>query len=37
MAFFAYVTVAGFLYFGPIGLLPVGWWMWSRELERRNV
>jgi len=34
--FFSYVAVAGLLYFGPIGLAPLGWWVWSYQLERRN-
>lgn len=34
--FFTYIIVAGFLYFGPIGLVPLGWWVWSHVLERRH-
>lgn len=34
--FFAYIAVAGLLYFGPIGLTPLGWWVWSQQLERRH-
>ena len=35
--FFTYITAAGFLYFGPIGLIPIGLWVWSYQLERRDV
>ena len=34
--FFINITVAGLRYFGLIGLAPLGWWMWSRQLERRH-
>ena len=34
--FFANITVAGLRYFGLIGLAPLGWWVWSRQLERRH-
>jgi hypothetical protein len=36
VTFYTYITVAGFLYFGPIGLAPLCLWMWSRRLERRH-
>lgn len=36
VTFFTYITVAGFLYFGPIGLVPLGWWVWSHQLECRH-
>jgi len=34
--FFSYITVVGFMYFGPVGLIPLGWWVWGHELERRH-
>jgi hypothetical protein len=34
--FFSYIAVVGLLYFGPIGLFPLAWWVWSLQLERRN-
>ena len=36
VTFFAYITVVGFLSFGPIGLAAIGWWVWSYQLERRH-
>jgi hypothetical protein len=34
--FFTSVTLVGLLYFGLIGLAPVGWWIWCRQLEVRH-
>jgi hypothetical protein len=34
--FFINITVVGLRYFGLIGLAPLGWWVWSRQLERRH-
>jgi hypothetical protein len=33
---FVYVAAVGLLYFGPIGLAPLAWWAWSRQLEIRH-
>lgn len=30
-----YMGATGILYFGPVGLIPAGLWVWSRQLERR--